>query len=250
MKQLFNLSMMLFASTVIFAQTSVKPSLTNLKTNVSVTSISNEENDDYKAQIEALVNQNTKLKKQLAAMLNPSQAELNAKFIVAMEESNKILTNYFKKSSNSITNTTSTTSNLTSNTQILNDLRRSSMEITALPLNLFEFNNKSYISINNEMLFNNNQLTEKGNKLITIISNFINSNPQFTLTIERNELNSTKKRIVNTANSNLELIKTEIFKLIRNSENKVFVSQFFSSNKKGKNSEQLKSENYNFIISN
>ena len=247
MKQLLNLSVMLFASVVLFAQTSVKPNLTSTKTNLSVST--NTESDDYKAQIDALASQNAKLKKQLAAMLNPSQAELNAKFIAAMEESNKILANYFKKPSSGVVNTAITSSNSTNNSQVLNDIKGFSKEITSLPVSLFEFNNKSYVSINNENLFSGSQLTENGNKLITILSKFINSNPKYTLTIERNELSSTKSKVIEEANSNLESIKNEISKLIRNSENKVFVSQFFSSNKKGKNSEQLKSENYSFIIS-
>lgn len=249
MKQLINLSVMLFASLVIFAQTSVKPSLSSLNSNLSEKISLNSEEDDYKAQIDALVKQNTNLKKQLAAMLNPSQAELNAKFITAIEESNKILANYFKKPSSGFNNTVSTSSNSINNSQTLNEIKSFSKEIATLPLSFFEFNNKSYIAIDSEVLFNDNQLTENGNKLIAILSKFLNSNSKYSLTIERNEVNSTKAKVIEEANNSLELIKNQVSKLVRNSENKVFVAQFFSSNKKGKNSEYLNPKNYNFIIS-
>lgn len=248
MKQLINLSVMLFTSAVIFAQTSVKPSLPSLKSNPSVAISSITENDDYKAQIDALVKQNANLKKQLAAMLNPSQAELNSKFITAMEESNKILSQYFKKPQTIQTNNLSPVSSFSA-IQTLGDFKRISKDANNRIIKTFVFHEDAYIAINNESLVNDGKITEEGISLIKSISELLNKNDNLKLIVERNELTSLKPKAIEDANDQVKLIAKELRKIIKNGEERISISQYFETNKVGKNSENLNPENYNFIIS-
>jgi len=202
--------------------------------------------EDMSKKNDALIKQNGLLKSQLAAMLNPSQAELNAKFIKELELSNSILKQSYPAPKLNIENDSKfeakkAQGSFIRNTQVLQkDIK---LEVTT------NFN-RLYITTKTEQLFGTAGLTNGSKNLLAEFSRLMKENKNIILTVERNEIAETNAKKENLANEKLTSILNELKTQITDYENRVIVSKSSSLNSMHKTNYNFSPDNYNFILSN